>query len=80
MKDRRQERRALWATTVDRWLHAVFSGLPDHARRLAEGDRGVLLVAVETVAMERMLETSRVVAGDPQCFQIDVFVEMIQRL
>jgi hypothetical protein len=79
MTDRRQERRASWETTVDRWLHAVFSGLADHARRLAQGDRGVLFVAVDTVEMERMLETSRLAAVDPQWFPVDVFIEMIQR-
>jgi hypothetical protein len=77
--DRRQERRALWETTVDRWLHAVLSGLADHARRLAQGDRGVLFVAVDTVEMERMLETSRLVAGDPKWFPVDIFIDMIQR-
>ena len=79
LTDRRQERRTLWETTVDRWLHAVLSDLADHARRLAQGDRGVLLVAVDTVEMERMLETSRLVAVDPKWFPFEMFIEMIQR-
>ena len=79
LTDRRQERRTLWETTVDRWLHAVLSDLADHARRLAQGDRGVLLVAVDTVEMERMLETSRLVAVDPKWFPVEMFIEMIQR-
>jgi hypothetical protein len=79
LMDRRQEPRTLWETTVDRWLHAGFSDLAGHARRLGQGDRGVLVVAVDTVEMERMLETSPLGAVDPKWFPVDVFTEMIQR-
>ena len=79
LTDRRQELRTLWETTVDRWLHAVLSDLADHARRLAQGNRGVLVVAVDTVEMERMLETSRLVVADPKWFPDAMFIEMIQR-
>ena len=61
------KKRTAWEETVVRWLPAVFPVLAEHARRLAQGERGVLFLTIDTAEMQRMLSTpgTRTVILDP---------------
>ena len=47
--------RSQWESSCIRWLNVSFKALAEHARRMGHGDRGVLMVNVDTANMEHML-------------------------
>jgi hypothetical protein len=54
----RQERQDAWAAIVQRWLDKSFPALAAHAREVAKGDKGVLVVKTSTQELARILEIS----------------------
>jgi hypothetical protein len=50
-----RQREAVWMMTCSDWLRVVRPALIDHAKRVANGDRGVLRVNIDTTEMKRHL-------------------------
>jgi len=73
------ERQKAWEETCERWLKVVFPALAEHALHLGRGDRGVLMVPVDTSDMEHQLACG---AGrmDPAWHPAEEFLAMVQHL
>lgn len=66
-----------WTEVCGDWLRLVFAPLSNHARQLAQGDRGVLEVNIDVFDMERMLAAKHLHEWlDPVWISAYDFIEM----
>ncbi len=73
-----RERESVWMATCTRWLRVVGPRLIDHAIKVANGDRGVFEVGIDTAEMTRHLtQPNSFVRLDPVGLPAEDFVSIV---
>ena len=63
-------RRATWNETSGRWLDVVKPALIEHAKRVGQGEQGILIIKIDTDEMVRHLSGPSRVALEPTWFSV----------